>query len=105
MRFAAELLNTGMVALGIVIGGSLFAGLPALLTGRMPLRAMATMAEELKLWGTFAALGGSFAALKSIETGLFTGELATVARHTLHVFTALLGAQFGYVLILSLTEP
>ncbi|HEY8450491.1 MAG TPA: YtrH family sporulation protein [Bacillota bacterium] len=104
MRLAAELVGTGLVAFGIVAGGSLFAGLAAIVLGRLPLRTMLAMADELKLWGTFAALGGTFTALKSIETGLFAGDLGVALRHLVHVLIAFAGAHLAFLLIRHLAE-
>ena len=103
MRIAGELATTCLIAFGIVVGGSLFAGLAALLTGRLPLRTMVEMADRLKLWGTFAALGGTFTALRSIESGLFAGELGTAARQAVHVLIAFSGAYLAFVLVQALT--
>lgn len=90
-----------LVAFGVVIGGSLFAGLAAMLVGSLPMRAMVEVADQLKLWGTFAALGGTFTAIRSIESGLFSGELGVAARQIVHVLAAFLGAHLGYILIRS----
>ncbi|HEX6990082.1 MAG TPA: YtrH family sporulation protein [Bacillota bacterium] len=103
MRIAAELVTTCLIAFGTVVGGSLFAGLAALLTGRLPLRAMVDMADRLKLWGTFAALGGTFTALRSIESGLFSGELGIAARQAFHVLIAFGGAHLAFALVRALT--
>src|SRR5690606_37881979 len=99
MRITPELIGTALVAFGIVVGGSLCAGLAALASQRFPVRSMLDMADQLKLWGTFAALGGTFTALKDIETGLFAGELGSVARHVFHVLIAFGGAHLGLILI------
>lgn len=99
MVILLELLSTCLVAFGIVAGGSLCAGLAAQLGGRLPMRAMVEMADQLKLWGTFAALGGTFTALKGIESGLFSGETSAALRQMVHVLVAFGGAHLGYILI------
>lgn len=102
MRIAAELLSTCLVAFGVVLGGSLFAGLAAALVDRLPIRTMVEMADRLKLWGTFAALGGTFSALRSIESGIFAGELGSATRQALHLLIAFGGAYLGFLLIQAL---
>lgn len=99
MAVLTELMGTCLIAFGIVTGGSLFAGLAALLSDRLPMRAMVEMADQLKLWGTFAALGGTFTALKSIESGLFSGEPGSALRQAIHVLIAFAGAHCGYLFI------
>jgi len=103
VRIAAELATTGLIAFGTVVGGSLFAGLAAVVTGRLPLRAMVEMADRLKLWGTFAALGGTFSALRTIESGLFAGQLGAAARQAAHLVIAFTGAYLAFALVRALT--
>lgn len=101
-REAADLLVTFFVACGMVLGGSMTAGLAGTLVGRLPLTTMAEMARRLKFWGTLAALGGTISMLEAIERGLFSGEVRAVARQLLHILAAFAGAHAGYLLIATL---
>lgn len=102
MPFAARLLQAFLVALGVDLGGALLAGAGAALTGDFPLRRMTDWAEELKLWGVIAALGGSFEPLRNIEAGLFAGQVRLLVKEVAILCTALAGAHAAYLLLTSL---
>ncbi len=95
----SDLLYAFSIALGVVVGGAAAGGLVALVTGEFPLRTMAILAERLKLWGIVAALGGSFAMLKTIESGVLEGQPAAAGKQLLFVLTAYFGAHLGQVLM------
>lgn len=88
-----------LIALGVVVGGASLGALSALITLRPPLHVMADLAERLKIWGLVAALGGTFPAIRTLETGLFDGQLGVVARQVTIILSAFLGAHLGYILI------
>lgn len=99
------LLQAFAVALGVDLGGALLAAAMAALAGEYPLRTLVRWADELKLWGAVAALGGSFEPLKNIELGLFTGQLRLLARQVVYIAAALAGAHAGYLMLRSLAGP
>lgn len=101
-NFGEGLVHAFFVALGVNLGGSLLGALAAILTGGHPIRAMATLAEEFKLWGVVAALGGSFLPLRNIEAGLFGGHTRLLVKQTLIIGAALLGAHTGYLMLRTL---
>jgi hypothetical protein len=89
-----------LIALGVVVGGSTIGALSALITFRPPLHVMADLAERLKIWALVAALGGTFSTIRTLETGLFGGQLGVVARQVTIILSAFLGAHLGYTLII-----
>lgn len=88
-----------LIALGVVVGGATIGALSALFTYRPPLHVMADLAERLKIWALVAALGGTFSTIRTLETGLFGGQLGVVARQATIVLSAFAGAHLGYTLI------
>ncbi len=97
--FSGDLLLTFFISIGVVVGGAFFGSLAGLLSGQYPLATMATLAERLKLWAMVAALGGTFATIRSIESGLFEGQLTTVLRQMLYILVAFAGANLGWLLV------
>jgi hypothetical protein len=93
------LIHSFLVSLGVTLGGSLLGAVAAVITGGHPLRAMRMLSEEFKLWGVVAALGGTFLPLRNIEAGLFGGHVRLLARQTLIIGAALLGAHAGYLVL------
>ncbi|MEW6047887.1 MAG: YtrH family sporulation protein [Bacillota bacterium] len=91
------------LALGVVIGGSLFGGLSALFTGRPPIATIQELARTIKLWAIVAAIGGSFPTIQAIETGLLAGQPGALARQVAIILAGLLGAQLGQWLVAGLT--
>lgn len=98
-NYVNTLLLDFLIALGVVVGGSALGSLSALLTFRPPLHVMADLAERLKIWGLVAALGGTFPTIRTLESGLFDGQLGVVARQVTIILSAFLGAHLGYTLI------
>lgn len=97
-KFVSDLLLSFLVAMGVVIGGSLLGGMATLLTGELPLHGMRVLAGRLRLWGTIAALGGSFAAFRGLETGL-TGGPAAFLSQVIYILSAFTGGHLGYLII------
>jgi len=89
------------IALGVVLGGAVSAGLAAVLTGESPLKTILDISMDIKLWAIAVAMGGTFSSLKLIETGLFTGQFYILLEQFFLIFCGFLGAQIAY-LILSL---
>jgi len=98
-KFAGDLVLAFLIALGVVLGGSFMGSLGALLINRLPLWTMHTLAEKLKIWAMVTALGGTFATIRTIESGLFEGQLGIVAKQLLFIFSAFAGAHLGYLLV------
>lgn len=97
--FFTSVIHNFLVAFGVVIGASVFAGISAILTNKPPLEAMVDIAGSIKIWAMAIALGDTFSSFKAIEKGIFQGELLSIVKQGIHVVTALLGANaaYGYI--------
>lgn len=94
-----DLVSAFFTPMGVVVGGSLFSAMAAILTGKLPVTTMLRTAEDLKLWAILAALGGTFSTIRSLEGGIITGQLDLVGRQLVHILTAFLGAHLGLELL------
>ncbi|MFZ5689602.1 MAG: YtrH family sporulation protein [Bacillota bacterium] len=101
-RFLETMLGTFLVAMGVIVGGTLVGSLVTVFSSQFPLKSTASLAARLKLWAMVAALGGTFTALENLEAGFFRWELRLVAKQMLLIFSAFAGAHLGYLLILAL---
>lgn len=97
--FISNLINNFLIAFGVIIGASIFAGIGALITDRPPMKTMLDIADSIKIWAMAIALGGTFSSFKAIEKGLFHGEIKSIIKQALHVLTAIFGANTGYAFI------
>lgn len=97
-KFVSDLLLSFLVAMGVVIGGSMLGGLATLVTGELPLHGMKVLAGRLRLWGTIAALGGSFAAFRGLESSLVGGPV-TFLSQIAYIVSAFSGGHLGYLII------
>lgn len=104
MNAPHQLVHAFFIALGVVLGGSTVGALGTLITGGMPMTTMGILAERLKLWAMVAALGGTFATLKTLESGLLGGQMTTVARQIAFLLSAFLGAHTGYLILATLVR-
>ena len=94
-----DLLLTFCIALGVVTGGALVGALGALVWGETPMTTLVELAGRLKIWGMVAALGGTFDSIRNLESGFLQGQLRVVAKQSLFIATAFLGAHLGFLLI------
>ena len=109
----AHLVYVACIAAGVVIGGSLAGGLARLTfievplpsPSNLPVGSLPELANRLKLWGTFAALGGTFTALQNLESGLLGRSFGVAAAQLLLILSAFAGAHLAYVLIRTLAGP
>ncbi len=97
--FVTNIVLNFFIALGVIMGGSLFGALAAALTGQPPFKTMVTIADSIKIWAIAVALGGTFSSFRVLEQGLFKGEIKSLAKQLLYVFFAMGGAQLGYFLL------
>lgn len=91
------------VAFGVVVGGSLAGGVGALFTGRSPIATIQELARTIKLWAVVVAIGGSFATIQAIESGLLAGQPAILGRQLSIMVAGMAGAQLGQWAVLALT--
>lgn len=90
------------IALGVIVGASLFAGLAALVSKHPPIKTMVNVADSLKIWAVAVALGGTFQSIEALDQGIFRGEIRSIVRELLYVLAALAGANtgFGFVMLI-----
>lgn len=91
-----SVVNNFLIAFGVVVGASVFAGIGALITDHPPLKTMIDLASSIKIWAMAIALGDTFSSYAIIEKGIFEGEVKTIIRQAIYVLTAILGANTGY---------
>lgn len=99
MTFYSSTIYCFLVALGIVVGASLMAGVAALICNHPPLKAMMDMSSSIKIWAIAAAMGGTFASLEIIEKGLFKGEARAIIKQVAFIVAAIWGANTGSQII------
>lgn len=97
--FGADLLLAFFTAFGVVLGASMIGSLATLFVGGSPLETMFKLAHSLKLWAVVVAMGGTFPAIRAIDSGIWGGEFATVVRQALLMLAGLAGAQLGYWIV------
>lgn len=95
----SSIIQNFLIAFGVVIGGSVFAGISAIITNHPPLRTMINIAGSIKIWAMAIALGGTFSSFAIIDKGLFEGEIKSIVKQIIYILTALLGANAGYSFI------
>jgi hypothetical protein len=87
------------VAFGVVVGGSLMGAMGAFLTRQPPIFNMVIFADNLKIWGLVAALGGTFDSFMQIERVFTEGQVSAIIRQIILIISAFAGAHTGTVLI------
>lgn len=97
--FYVSIIQNFFIAFGVVIGGSVFAGISAIVTDNPPLRTMINIASSIKIWAMAIALGGTFASFDIINKSLFEGEIKSIVKQLIYILAALLGANTGYIII------
>ncbi len=97
--FHSTLFLNFFIAFGVVLGGAIFALLGSILGSVPPMKTMLNTAESLKLWAMVAALGGTFSAMKELELGFLGGQLHTVVKQLIFIFSSFLGAHLGVLTI------
>ncbi|NMA65234.1 MAG: sporulation protein [Clostridiaceae bacterium] len=98
-EFVARLINNFLIAFGVVLGASIFAGIGAVITDNPPLKTMLDLAGSIKIWAMAVALGDTFSSFAVIEKGLFKGEFRSIIKQAISVLTAIFGANTGYYFI------
>ncbi|MDI3548242.1 MAG: hypothetical protein PWR10_1894 [Halanaerobiales bacterium] len=88
------------IALGVVLGGSFIGSIGGVLIHQSPLKTMADIADDLKLYAIISAIGGTFTNLRLLEGVFFQGEPLIIFQQFIILLSAFLGAQLGYWLII-----
>ncbi|GKU75786.1 YtrH family sporulation protein [Paenibacillus sp. L3-i20] len=87
------------IAFGVVIGGSMLAGLGSVFMLLPPATVMVDTALRLKIWAIVAAIGGSIDPVKVIESNFAAGQLSPVAQQICFIMFAFLGAHVATELV------
>lgn len=98
-NFSSNLLYNFLIAFGVIVGASAFAGLGAVINNHPPLKTMINVAGTIKIWAVAVALGGTLTSFEAIDQGLWKGELRAVIKQVAYILIALIGANVGYSLI------
>ncbi|MFZ5968335.1 MAG: YtrH family sporulation protein [Bacillota bacterium] len=94
-----NLLYTFLIAFGVVIGASFFAGIGALINNHPPLKTMMDVSGSIKIWAVAVSLGGTFSSFQIIEQGILKGEIKSVIKQVAYIISALTGANLGYLVV------
>jgi len=94
--FTSNIIYNFLIAFGVIIGASLFAGIGALINDHPPLKCMFEIASSIKIWAVAVALGGTFSTFEILEKGLFRREIRSIVKQAVYVVVAVIGANAGY---------
>lgn len=83
------------IAFGIIIGGSMLAGIGSVFMLLPPATIMIDTAARLKIWAIVAAIGGSIDPVRVIESNLTAGQLSPAAQQICFILFAFLGAHLA----------
>lgn len=76
------------IAFGVVLGGSMLAGIGSVFLLMPPTSMMVNTAANLKIWAIVAAVGGSIDPMRVIESNIMEGHLSP--RHSRSAILSLL---------------
>ncbi|MCY6485140.1 YtrH family sporulation protein [Clostridium aestuarii] len=93
--FISNVIYSFFISFGVIVGGSTFAGIGALMNNDPPLKTMINLANSIKIWAIATALGGTFSSFQVIEEGIFRGEVTSLAKQIVYILAALIGANLG----------
>ena len=71
-NFISNIIYSFLIAFGVIIGASAFAGIGAIINNHPPLKTMLDLASSIKIWAVATALGGTFSSFQIIEEGVTT---------------------------------
>lgn len=87
------------IAFGVVLGGTLLAGIGAVLVLRPPTNTMLEIAGRIKIWAIVVAIGGTIDPIRVIEFNFLEGHLSPAVKQICYIIFAFLGAHMGTELI------
>lgn len=87
------------IAFGVVLGGSLIAGVGAVFMLMPPATVILDTAMRLKIWAIVAAIGGSIDPVKVIESNISAGQISPAMQQICFIVFAFLGAHTATELI------
>ncbi|MFX3635054.1 MAG: YtrH family sporulation protein [Candidatus Pristimantibacillus sp.] len=83
------------IAFGVVMGGSMLAGIGSVFLILPPSSMMVSTASNLKIWAIVAAVGGSVDPMRVIESNIVDGNLSPAVLQIVYIGAAFLGAHMG----------
>lgn len=87
------------IAFGVVMGGSMLAGIGSVFMLLPPGTTMLDTAARLKIWAIVAAIGGSIDPVRVIESNIMAGQLSPAVQQICYILIAFLGAHLGTELV------
>ncbi|WP_373229463.1 YtrH family sporulation protein [Cohnella sp.] len=87
------------IAFGVVLGGTLLAGIGSVFLMTPPKEKMIQVASNLKIWALVAAVGGTIDPIRVIESHLSAGYFSPAVQQIGYILFAFLGAHMGTELI------
>ncbi|WP_336784568.1 YtrH family sporulation protein [Paenibacillus sp. MMO-177] len=87
------------IAFGVVVGGSMLAGIGSVFLLLPPTSMMLSTAANLKIWAIVAAVGGSIDPMRVIESNIVEGHLSPAVLQIAYIAIAFLGAHMGTELV------
>ncbi|CAH8716177.1 YtrH family sporulation protein [Paenibacillus thiaminolyticus] len=97
--FLSKALIDFFIAFGVVLGGSILAGIGAVVALQSPVDTMQHISEQLKIWAVVAAVGGTIDPIRVIESNFLDGNLSPVFKQLLYIVVSFIGAHMGTELI------
>ncbi|SDC08594.1 Sporulation protein YtrH [Paenibacillus sp. UNCCL117] len=97
--FLSKCLLDFFIAFGVVLGGTMLAGISSVITLDPPVHRMLTVAEQIKIWAMVAAIGGTIDPIRAIETHFQDGHISPAIQQILYIVCAFTGAHMGTTLI------
>jgi len=87
------------IAFGVVLGGSILAGVGSVFLLMPPATVMVDTAARIKIWAIVVAVGGSIDPVRVIESNIVHGNLSPAAQQVCFILISFLGAHLGTELI------
>ncbi|MDF2546210.1 YtrH family sporulation protein [Anaerosolibacter sp.] len=97
--FVSDLIYNFLIAFGVILGASFFAGVGAIINNHPPFKTMMEIAASFKIWAVAMAIGGTFTSFEVIDQGIFKGEFRGVIKQIIYILVALIGANMACIFI------
>jgi len=97
--FWNKMIDEFLIAFGVVIGGSILAGIAAVVTMRSPSHQMGLIADNIKIWAMVVAVGGTIDPIRSIQSNFLGGQISLAIKQILSIVAAYIGAHIGTMII------
>lgn len=97
--FLSKCLLDFFVAFGVVLGGTMLAGICSVITLEPPVHKMLNIAEQIKIWAMVAAIGGTIDPIRAIETHFQDGQISPAIQQIMYIVCAFVGAHMGTTVI------